>query len=69
LQKIGRFFIPDKRDTNDDKGWAYPMLLSKNGTGLCVGTNEYIDLFNQRLRDNLVCNADYWYYAICLEKE
>lgn len=68
LQKIGRLFVTDtehlERDRDySEKSWAYPILLSK------VGLEECIDLFNERLKNNLICNADYWYYAICLERK
>ncbi len=67
LQKVGRFFVTDEESNEDrdytEKGWAYPILLSK------VGISECVELFEERLRNNLVCNADYWYYAVCLQRK
>ncbi len=69
LQKKGRFFaikkeIQDSKDKKyKEKGWAYPVLLSH------IGIKECMDLFEQRSKDKLVCNVDYCFYAICLERK
>lgn len=65
LQKVDRFFptdIREERKVGSGKKWAYNILFHK------VSIQECIKLFETRSKENLVCNADYFWYWACLEK-